>query len=114
VLTLAADGEENELEDTRTIAGPSDTQKLESSLNFLVPAVLVKPRTEIRVSIYEAGPAAGAEPMVPPRFPSMGGADLGVKAGRMVMDRVLVPILGPSGPLDESPPRRKHLESYLG
>jgi hypothetical protein len=114
VLTLVAAGDAHELEDTRMIAGSSDTQKLESSFNFLVPAALVKPMTEISVSVYEVGPASGADPQPPPRFPATGGADLGVKGGRMVMDVVLVPVLGPSGPLDDSPARRQHLESYLG
>jgi hypothetical protein len=114
VLTLKVDEQETQLDDTRMIAGPSETEKLESSFNFLVPAMLVKPRTEIVVSVYEAGPAAGSEPATPPRFPPMGGADLGVKGGKMVMDVVMVLMEGPSGPLDDSELRRKRLESYLG
>ncbi|HXU83056.1 MAG TPA: zinc-dependent metalloprotease family protein [Polyangia bacterium] len=114
VLTLAVAGEEQTLEDTRMIAGSSDTQKLESSFNFLVPAAMVKPTTEISVELFEAGSFAGKPPGAPPRFPVEGGADLGIKAGRMVMDVVLVQVSGPSGPLDDSPARRKHLESYLG
>jgi hypothetical protein len=114
VLHLQAAGDAHELEDVRMIAGSSDTQELESSFNFLVPAALVEPKTEISVSVYEVRPASGGDPEVPPRFPATGGADLGVRAGRMVMDVVMVQMSGPSGPLDDSPARRKHLESYLG
>jgi hypothetical protein len=114
VLTLAVGADEQKLEDTRMIAGSSDTEKLESSFNFLVPAALVRPKTAITVELFEAGPAPGPAPRTPPRFPAEGGADLGIKAGRMVMDVVLVQMSGPSGPLDDSPARRKHLESYLG
>jgi hypothetical protein len=114
VLSLEVGDQKTELEDAKMIAGPSDTEKLESSFNFLVPAMLVKPKTELSVSVYETGPGAGAEPATPPRFPPMGTADLGVKAGKMVMDVVMVMMEGPSGPLDDSPARRKRLESYLG
>jgi hypothetical protein len=31
----------------------------------------------------------------------------------MLMEVVLMPVRGPSGPLDDSPPRRQHLENYL-
>jgi hypothetical protein len=114
VLELTVGGHTEELADTRMIAGSSDTEKLESSFNFLVPATLVKPRTEIAVSVFEVGLPSGPDPEKRPRFPAEGGADLGVKAGRMVMDVVMVQVLGPSGPLDDSDARRKHLESYLG
>jgi hypothetical protein len=113
VLTLSLEGAPMQLEDSRMIAGPSDTEKLESSFNFLVPAAMVQPRTELSVAVYEIGPASGPEPATPPRFPRTGTADLGVRAGKMVMDVVLVPVLGPSGKLDDSLPRRKRLESYL-
>jgi hypothetical protein len=36
-----------------------------------------------------------------------------VRAGPMLMEVVLMPMRGPSGPLDDSPARRKHLENYL-
>jgi len=114
VLTLQLEGKATDIEDTRMIDGSSDTEKLESSFNFLVPAMQVKPKTELSLSIYETGPANGTEPSVPPRFPPMGTADLGVKGGKMVMDVVMVLMEGPSGPLDDSPARRKRLESYLG
>src|SRR2546423_14848976 len=75
---------------------------------------MARPNRASMVRLSGAVRGRGRVPAVPPRFPATGAADLGVKAGRMVMDLVLVPILGPSGPLDDSPPRRKHLESYLG
>ena len=62
VLGLEVDGSKTELEDARLIEGPSDTEKLESSFNFLVPAMLIKPKTELTVSVYETGPASRPRP----------------------------------------------------
>ena len=53
------------------------------------------------------------EPAMPPRFPPTGAVEVGAKAGRMVLDLVLVPAIGIGGPIDDSPARRKTLENHL-
>jgi reprolysin-like metallo-peptidase family M12B len=109
VLTLEqADGSQQALEDSKMISEPSSTEKLDSSFNFLLAAEAIKPGATIVAAIHEEG---GLDPAG--RFPATGTADLGVQAGPMLMDVVLVPVSGPSGPLDDSPARRKHLEAYL-
>jgi hypothetical protein len=101
-----ADGSKYEIEDAKMIAGPSNVERLETTFDFRVPAEQVKPNSAIVAAIYESGPATGMDPTVVPRFPSMGGADLGVKAGRMELWIVFVP----DGPLLDSPERRKKIE----
>jgi hypothetical protein len=107
VLTVGyGDGSTFQVEDDKTIAGPSDVEKLETTFDFLVPADRVKPASTMTVALYESGAASGPEPAAPPRFPAMGTADLGVKAGRMELDIVFVP----DGPLMDTPERRTKLE----
>jgi hypothetical protein len=114
VLTVEQeDGSKLELGDTKTISGPSNVEKLETTFNVLVPAEAVKPKAKLTAAVYEAGPAAGPEPARPPRFPTDGALDLAIKAGPMVLDVVLVPAVGPSGPLDDAPARRKRVEQHL-
>jgi hypothetical protein len=114
VLTLVyADGTRRELADEKMVSAASTTEKLESSFNFLLPAEAVKPEMRLAAAIYETGAGEGAEPAVPPRFPAEGAADLAVMAGPMLMEVVLLPVTGPSGPLDAAPERRRFLESYL-
>lgn len=104
------------LEDQRQIAGSSRAEDLTSTFNFRIPAALVKTKSAVSLEIFEAaadGPAP-PEPDPLPRFPQSGtAADLGVKAGFMVLDVVLIPARGPSGPLDDAPARRKRLENHL-
>jgi hypothetical protein len=100
------DGTKFEIEDTKMIAGPSNVERLETTFNFLVPSENVKPNSAIVASVYEVDPPMGADPAVVPRFPAMGGADLGVKAGRMELNIVFIP----DGPLMDTPERRKKLE----
>ena len=71
-----------EVEETKMIGGASMAAQLASTFNFLVPAENVKPDAQLSAFLYEAGPAMGADPATLPRFPAMGGADLGVKAGQ--------------------------------
>jgi hypothetical protein len=107
VLSLTyADQTRFEIEDAKMVIGPSNVERLETTFNFLVPAENVKPSTTMVVSIYEAGAAMGMDPAKPPRFPSTGTADLGVKAGRMELFITFVP----DGPLMDTPDRRKKLE----
>jgi hypothetical protein len=114
VLTVErGDGSQEHLEDSKMIAGPSDSEKLNSTFNFLVPAALMKPETTMVAAVYESGEPGGPDPAILPRFPLTGAADLAVRGGPMLMDVVLMPVRGPSGPLDDSPARRKRLESYL-
>jgi hypothetical protein len=114
VLTLEyADGSKQTFEDGKIISGTSAPEKLDSTFNFLIPADAVKPESKVVAAVYEAAGLPAPEPPAPPRFPASGAADLGVKGGPMIMEVVLVPVRGPSGPLDDSPARRKHLESYL-
>ena len=51
--------------------------------------------------------ATGADPATLPRFPAEGTADLAIKAGRMVLDVVAVPVTGPGGALMDTPERRQ-------
>jgi hypothetical protein len=95
------------------IAGASDPEKVATTFNILVPAAEVKPGASLWVALYEAGTATGADPSPPPRFPAEGGTDLAVKAGRMVLDVVGVPVTGPAGALADTPERRKKLENDL-
>jgi hypothetical protein len=107
VLSIGyADGSKFEIEDAKMVAGPSNVERLESTFNFQVPADKVTPNSALVASIYETGAAMGPDPMVLPRFPAMGGADLGVKAGKMELTIVFVP----DGPLMDTPERRKKLE----
>jgi hypothetical protein len=112
-LTLGyADGSKRSFDDTKTISAASDTEKIDSTFNFLVPADGAKAGATLVAAIYETGPG-GPDPAMLPRFPRMETAELGVQAGPMVMEIVLMPMRGPSGPLDDAPARRKHLENYL-
>jgi hypothetical protein len=114
VLTLElADGSKRELEDRKTISAASDTEKLDSTFNYVVPVDVMKPDTKMVAAVYEAGEGGGPEPATPPRFPPTGSADLAIRGGPMLMEVVLMLMRGPSGPLDDSAPRRKHLETYL-
>jgi hypothetical protein len=114
VLTLErAGGSPLLVADAKMIAGPSSTEMLASTLNFLLPAEAIKPGATLKVAVYENDPAAGPEPAMPPRFPRDGTADLDVLKGPLLMDIVLLPVRGPSGPLDDSPARRQRLERYL-
>jgi hypothetical protein len=113
LTVTAADGTETILTDGKTISGSSTSEKIDSSFNFLLPAELIKPKTTVSAAIYEAEPVAASETPSPSRFPTSGAADLGVEGGPMAMDVVLVPVRGPSGPLDDAPARRKRLEDYL-
>ena len=45
-----------------------------------------------------------------PRFPAEGATDLAIKAGRMVLDVVGVPVTGPGRPTGRHPERRQKLE----
>jgi hypothetical protein len=101
------------LEDTRMVAGASDPEKLETTFNFLVPAEAMKPQARLRAELYETAPAADPEPATPPRFPATGALDLAVRAGRMVLDVVMVPAVTPTGALDDAPERRKRVENHL-
>jgi hypothetical protein len=114
VLTVDyGDGTSKQLEDGKTISGRSDPEKLDSTFNFLLAAEDVKPKASLAVAVYESGPAMGAEPTPPPRFPATGSVDLGVKAGRMSLDVVVIPVTGPGGPLADTPARRTRLENEL-
>jgi hypothetical protein len=114
VLTLSySDGTSRAFEDAKLISGASTTEKLESSFNFLVPADAVRPGAQVMAAVYEPDGAPAAMTATPPRFPPTGTADLAIAAGPMTMDVVLMLMKGPSGPLDDSAPRRRKLESYL-
>jgi hypothetical protein len=101
------------LEDAKMIGAASDPEKLETTFNFLVPADAVKPQARLRAELYETAAAGGPDPGTPPRFPATGTLDLAVRAGRMVLDVVMVPSVGPSGALDDAPARRKRVENHL-
>jgi hypothetical protein len=107
-------GGDKGFEDAKMLAGPSDVERLDSTLNFLVPAADVRPGAAVAVSIYEASATAdGPDPATPPRFPATGTADLAIKAGRMVLDVVAVPVTGPGGALMDTAERRRKLETDL-
>src|SRR4051812_22269229 len=108
-----ADGAGMPLEDRKTIARGSAPDQLDSPFNFLVPAALIKPGAAIAAAIYDDDAPEGPEPAAPPRFPRSGSADLAVQAGPMDMEVVLMIVRGPSGPLDDSLPRRQRLERYV-
>ncbi len=115
VLSLGqSEGNARAFVDGKMVAGPSSSENLASTFNFLLPAETMVPGATLAVAIYEGGEAAGPEPTSPPRFPRDGGAaDLAVQKGQMLMDVVLLPVRGPSGPLDDSPARRQRLERYM-
>jgi hypothetical protein len=114
VLTWdVGDGTSKALEDARMIAASSNAERLDTTFNFLLPAADVKPKAALAVSIYEMGTPEGAEPATPPRFPATGTTDLAIKAGRMVLDVVAMPVTGPGGALMDTPERRKKLEDDL-
>jgi hypothetical protein len=114
VVALAYAGQPGkQFEEAKMIAGRSDPEKVATTFNVVVPADDVKPGASLSVSLYEGGPATGAEPAPPPRFPADGGADLAVKAGRMVLDVVGVPVTGLGGALADTPERRLKLEKDL-
>src|SRR4029453_11681330 len=114
VLTLAqADGRQQAFADSKRVSGPSSSEQLDSTFNFLLPAEAIKPGSTLVAAIYEQGAATGPQPLSPPRFPPAGTADLAVQKGPLLVDTVLLPGRGPSGPLDDAPARRQHLERYL-
>jgi hypothetical protein len=114
VLTLeSADGSKQLFEDSKMIAAASDTEKLDSSFNYLVPADLIKPDARMVAAVYESGEPGGPDPATLPRFPLTGSLDLAIRAGPMLMEVVLMPVRGPSGPLDDAPARRQRVENYL-
>jgi hypothetical protein len=100
-------------EDAKMMAGASNPEMLATTFNFLVPAAEVRPGMAMAVSIYEADAAMGPDPATPPRFPREGTTDLAIKAGRMVLDVVAMPVTGPSGALMDTPARRLKLENDL-
>jgi hypothetical protein len=102
-----------QFEEAKMISVRSDPERVDSTFNVLVPAADIKPGATLWAAVYEGGPAMGAEPATPPRFPPTGAADLAVKAGRMVLDVVGVPVTGPGGPLADTPERRRKLENDL-
>jgi hypothetical protein len=106
-------GGAKQFEERKMIAGRSDPERTASTFNVLVPAADVKPGGSLWVAVYEADGATGAAPAPLPRFPTEGATDLGIKAGRMVLDVVGVPVTGPGGPLADTPERRKKLEDHL-
>lgn len=110
VLSLEyADKTKFEIEETKMVSGASNVEQLASTFNFTVPAANVKPNTTMFAAIYETAAAMGAEPATPPRFPATGAADLAVKAGRMELWVVVVPV----GGLMDTPERRKKLEQDI-
>ena len=111
-LTYAGGGGK-QFEESKMIAGRSDPERTASTFNILVPAADVKPGTSLWVAVYDSGPSAGGDPSPLPRFPAEGATDLAIKAGRMVLDVVAVPVTGPGGPLLDTPERRKKLEDHL-
>jgi hypothetical protein len=113
LLTLEQGDSKQEIEDRKMIAGASDSTKLSSTFNFLVPAERIKPGSRLSVAVHETAAVESPPPAVPPRFPATGSVDLGVKGGRMVLDLVLVPAVGVGGPIDDSPARRKTLENHM-
>jgi hypothetical protein len=113
VATITTDGASQSFEDAKMIAGPSNPVQAQSTFNVLIPAVAMKPGARLAVAVYESGEAAGADPSPAPRFPGEGSVDLAVKAGRMVLDVVAVPVTGPGGPLADTPQRRQKLENDL-
>ena len=114
VLTLGpGDGSQRAFADGKMVSGPSSSENLASTFNFLLPAEAIVPGATLSVAIYEGGEASSPEPTSPPRFPREGAADLAVQNGLMLMEVVLLPVRGPSGPLDDSPPRRQRLERYM-
>jgi hypothetical protein len=113
VLALEAGGATRTFTDSKTIRASSTVAQLDSTFNFEVPAADVVPGAALWVGVYDPAAPAEPPPAALPRFPAMGAADLAVKAGRMVLDLVIVPSVGPSGPLDTSPARRQRLENHL-
>jgi hypothetical protein len=115
VLTVNnAEGAPVLLEDRKMIAGPSNPEKLETTFNFLIPAAQVTPTTRVSAAIYEGAPVGASENAeATPRFPATGELALGVKAGKMVLDVVMVPAVGPGGTVDDAPARRKRVEDHL-
>jgi hypothetical protein len=102
-----------QFEESKMIAGQSDPARTASTFNILIPAAEVKPGASLWAAVYESGTGAGPAPAPLPRFPAEGATDLAIKAGRMVLDVVGVPVTGPGGPLADSPERRKKLEDHL-
>ena len=105
----------NLFEDEKSIAAASKSTELDSTFNFYVPAAQVKPDSRLRVSVHETEAVTTPEPARPPQFPATGddAAALGIKAGRMEMDVVMVRAIGVGGPLMDTPERRGRVESYL-
>ena len=108
-ITYAGGGKQ--FEEAKMITGASEAARAASTFNILIPAAEVKPGASLAVSLFEAGQATGADPSPPPRFPAEGAIDLAVKAGRMVLDIVGVPVTGPGGPLANTPERLRKLEN---
>ena len=113
VVSIETNGVTKQFEETKTINEASDPDEIDSTFNVLIPAAEVKPDASLWAAIYEEGAATGEDPGSPPRFPASGATDLAVKAGRMVLDVVMVPVTGPGGPLDDTPARRKTLENHI-
>jgi hypothetical protein len=116
VFTLAYDdGSSHSVEDRKMVAGSSNGGQLDSTLNGLFPAAVVKPGGKLSVSVYEedAGGDPGPEPARPPRFPATGTVDLAIKGGAMILDAVMIPAIGVGGPIDLAPERRKRIEDHL-
>jgi hypothetical protein len=100
-------------EEAKMISGNSEPARAATTFNILVPSADVKPGAGLSVAVYETGAGTGAEPSPGPRFPAEGTADLAVKAGRMVLDIVAVPVTGPGGALANNEMRRQKLENDI-
>lgn len=114
VLTIDyGGGNTKAVEDAKMVSGSSVLDRLDGTLNFLLPAADVKPGSSMSVAIYETAAAQGADPSPLPRFPANGVADLAIKAGRMVLDVVAMPVTGPMGALADTPANRQKVENDL-
>ena len=100
-------------EEAKMISGNSDPARVASTFNVLIPSAEVKPGAGLSVAVYETGAGAGADASPVPRFPAEGTADLAIKAGRMVLDIVAVPVTGPGGALANNEMRRQKLENDI-
>jgi hypothetical protein len=99
--------------DEKTIGAATKAGDLATSFNFLLPATMVTPTARFALSVHEAAAVTTPEPATPPRFPATGTTAFGIKAGKMQLDLVITPAVGPTGTLADSPERRARIERYL-
>jgi hypothetical protein len=112
VLSLAHGAVTETRSSSKRVLKSSETDILESTFNFLLSASEVTEDLKLSIELQEMIPdATGSELAV--RFPKLGSATFGAKAGRMELHVVIVPAKTAQGVPVSTPARRTRIEQHL-